>query len=71
MKMLSGVLVNGTVTATNVPALEAKAQVYPSGSDFQAILASLRRRRYFADCVQVSATHDFLPIRNHVVSRTY
>ena len=40
MEVFGGVLVLGRIAATNMPALETDAQVYPCISDFQAVLAA-------------------------------
>jgi hypothetical protein len=41
MEMFGRVFMNGTIAASYVPAFQAKPQVHPGRSDFQAILTSL------------------------------
>ena len=41
MKVLGGMLIGGTVAASDVAAGETESQMHPSRSDFQAILAAL------------------------------
>src|SRR2546423_6008928 len=55
MEMLGGMLVLRRVTAADVPADEALAQMDPGISRFQAVLASVRARRHIMDFVQVRA----------------
>src|SRR5919198_5748417 len=65
VEMLGGMLVLRRVTAADVPANEALAQVDPRLSRFQAVLAAVRARRHIPDLVQVRAgyrRHHFSPL---------
>ena len=45
MEVFGGVLILGRIAAANMPALEAKAQVYPCITDFQTIFTTIRAGR--------------------------
>ncbi len=45
MEVFRGVLILGRIAAANMPAFEAKAQVYPRIPGFQAILTTIRAGR--------------------------
>jgi hypothetical protein len=45
------------VTAADVPAGQAQTQVHPPRAASQAILATVRTRRYFANHFQVRVNH--------------
>jgi hypothetical protein len=61
MEMLGRVPVRGVVTASDVSAPPANAEVNPRRPQFQAFLASARARLDVADAIEVTArlAHDF------------
>src|SRR5207253_11218051 len=61
-EMLGGVLVRGVVTAADVAAGHAQAEVDPLRADAQAVLAPLGAWGHFTDFVEVgAAVHPLLP----------
>ncbi len=64
VEVLGSVLVLGGITTTNVPALQAEAQVYPGIAGRQALFAAVGMRRDILDVVQVCTVwHGRLPNR--------
>lgn len=55
MEVFGGMLILRRITAANMPALEAKAQVYPCITGFQAVLTPIRTGRDLPDMVKVCA----------------
>src|SRR5690349_19478293 len=53
VEMFGGMLVLGGIAAAHMPALEAQAQVYPSISNFQTILTTIRAGRDVAYFVEM------------------
>ncbi len=60
MKVMSCVLILRTIAATDVPARETKAQVYPFVARLQALLTALRPRLNITDLREMRAriSHD-------------
>ncbi len=66
-KMLGGMSPGRRVTAADVPADEAQAQIYPPATGFQAFFAAGCIGLYILNLIDVTAFchtfHTFLPIR--------
>ena len=63
VKMLGGMLVFRGIAAAHVAALQAKTQVHPSVSHFQAFLAALRAGSHFSNLIQVLAISHVPPFK--------
>jgi hypothetical protein len=57
VEMLPGVLQRRGITAADVTAGKAQAQVYPARADSQAFLAAFGTRRYIANHFQMRVNH--------------
>jgi hypothetical protein len=60
MEVFRGVLILRRIAAANMPAFEAKTQVYPCIPDFQTILTAIRAGRDLSDMVTMctSCSHN-------------
>jgi hypothetical protein len=62
MEVLGGMLVFAGIAAAHVPALQAKAQVYPAIAACQALFTAVGFGRYVLDMVQMrTVRHGSLP----------
>jgi hypothetical protein len=55
MEVFRGVFILRRIAAANMPAFEAKAQVYPRIPSFQTILTAIRAGRDLSDMVKMCA----------------